>query len=155
MNGAEPQAPGGQGDDSGPLRIVCAAADEARLQALLGAFERIAEPASGFFLSFADDVLELRRADDRRGVWVRSEEIDRRLAGQFMLGRACGVRRELRILDATGGMGVDALALARRGASVQIVEREPVLWALLKDLIRREGETAVHATMMPGIVLMR
>ena len=120
------------------LQVVCRSGDESLLQEMLGTFEAADTPAEGFFLAFEDDVLKLKRAGDRRGVWVPGEEIERRQSGQFLLGRACGLGNpDLTVLDATGGLGVDALALHRRGAQVQIVEREPLLWALLKDLVRR------------------
>lgn len=118
--------------------IVCAPEDEGALRARFGAFESISPPVAGFYLSYEDDVLMLRRASDAKGVWVSAAEIDRRLTGEFLLGRACGLPAPgLSVLDATGGLGVDALALARRGASVRIVEREAMLWALLEDLVRR------------------
>lgn len=137
------------------IGIVCAAEDEALLRALLDGFEPIARPDRGFYLAFEEDRLELRQAGDRQGIWVSSEEIDRRLAGQFLLGRACGLPAPgLHILDATGGMGVDALALARKGARVDVAEREPMLWALLKDLIRRVGVAEVTAILADSAELM-
>lgn len=130
------------------ISIVCSSENEPLLSNLLGPFQRINSPESGFFLSFADDVLRLCRVADGQGVFVTLEEIDRRLTGDFLLGRACGLPLNgLRILDATGGLGIDAMALARKGASVDIIEREPILWALLKDLIRRTGVDHVSATL--------
>ncbi len=123
------------------LGIVCAAEDEAAIANLLGEIERIAIPSSGFYLSFRDDVLSLHRAGEAQGISVDPKDIEQRLKGPFMLGRACGLPAPgLRLLDATGGLGVDALALARRGVDVHVIEREPMLWALLEDLIRRTGE---------------
>jgi 16S rRNA (guanine1516-N2)-methyltransferase len=143
---------------SGPattIGIVCAAEDEALLRALLDGFEPIARPDRGFYLSFEEECLQLRQAGDTRGIWVSGEEIERRLAGQFLLGRACGLPAPgLHVLDATGGMGVDALALARKGARVDVAEREPMLWALLKDLIRRVGVAEVTAILADSAELM-
>ncbi|MEM8768090.1 MAG: class I SAM-dependent methyltransferase [Pseudomonadota bacterium] len=69
----------------------------------------------------------------------------RRLAGDFMLGRACGLKRgvTLSIVDATAGLGVDAMALALRGQRLTLIERQPQLWALLVDLKARLGLTEV------------
>lgn len=145
--------PGGSPDEqacpnarTAVIGIVCSAVDEPLLREMLGDFESITQPAAGYYLSFQDDVLELRRVGESQGISVLPAEVDRRLAGPFLLGRACGLsgRGGLRLLDATGGLGVDALALARKGASVDVVEREPVLFALLKDLIRRSGAADVH-----------
>lgn len=90
----------------------------------------------------------LVRRGDRRGVWVESPEIRRRLQGDFLLGRACGLRRGYpqRILDATAGLGVDGLALALAGAQVHLVERDAVLWALLHNLLERLEIPGVELT---------
>ncbi|MEZ5549927.1 MAG: class I SAM-dependent methyltransferase [Pseudomonadales bacterium] len=90
-------------------------------------------------LRYGDGVLRLCRGADLRGVHVRREDIQKRLKGDFMLGRACAgsTRHGLRILDAMAGLGTDGLALALRGHRVTLVERNPVLWALLSDLLQR------------------
>jgi len=98
------------------------------------------EPFQGeFYLHFRAGVLRLCRNSDRRGVFVRPEEIVKRLKGDFLLGRACGIRRgiQLDILDATSGLGLDGLALASTGQRVVMVERERALWALLVNLLER------------------
>ncbi|MDO6708272.1 class I SAM-dependent methyltransferase [Photobacterium sp. 1_MG-2023] len=63
-----------------------------------------------------------------------------------------------RVLDATAGLGRDAFVLASLGCSVQMVERHPVVAALLEDGLRRaktdaeighwvsERMTLLHAT---------
>jgi len=68
-------------------------------------------------------------------------EIERRLRGRFLLGQACGTRRDrpLSILDATAGLGIDGIALALSGQRVHLVERHPLVWALLVDLLGRLG----------------
>ncbi len=56
------------------------------------------------------------------------------------LARAIGLRpgrRRPRVLDATAGLGRDALILAGLGADVELRERHPVLWALLEDALVR------------------
>lgn len=54
------------------------------------------------------------------------------------LARALGqLPRGARILDASGGMGRDSLVLAARGFQVTVLERHPVLAALLADALRR------------------
>ncbi len=54
------------------------------------------------------------------------------------LARALGqLPRGARILDASGGLGRDSLVLAARGFEVTILERHPVLAALLADALRR------------------
>ncbi len=95
---------------------------------------------SGFYLWATADQVALCRGRGR-GVWVTLAELARRAAQGAELTRACGVGSggSARILDPMAGWGVDALVLARRGCSVQLVEHHPALWVLQQDLIRRSG----------------
>lgn len=90
-------------------------------------------------LGYRDGVLRLCRGADVRGIHVQREDVQKRLKGDFLLGRACSgnTRQGLRILDAMAGLGTDGLALALRGHHVTFVERNTVLWALLYDLLQR------------------
>lgn len=134
------------------MRLVCPEADRDHLDEFEDLFDVVGpgeltggEGSAGeFFLSLEAGVLKLCRVGDRGGVFVEPAEIDKRARGDFLLGRACGVRRENgpRILDATAGLGVDALALAKRGAHVHMVERNPALWALLANLLVRSNISA-------------
>lgn len=51
--------------------------------------------------------------------------------------RACAAGPGVRIIDATAGFGKDAAILAGFGASVCMVERNPIVYALLEDGMRR------------------
>jgi len=55
------------------------------------------------------------------------------------LARAAGVKPGYRprILDATAGFGEDGFVLASLGCNVTLIERAPVIWALLNDGLRR------------------
>lgn len=55
------------------------------------------------------------------------------------IAKACGLnkKRQLHIVDATAGLGRDALVLANLGARVTLVERNPLVAALLHDGLRR------------------
>lgn len=62
----------------------------------------------------------------------------RRDAGKKQgLVRACKPAKGVRILDATAGWGRDAAVLASFGATVVMLEREPVMAALLNDALER------------------
>ncbi len=74
------------------------------------------------------------------------------LSPRELLARAVGVRGAHRptILDATAGWGMDAFLLAALGCRVTMVERSPVVTALLKDGMRRalnQGNQAMRALM--------
>lgn len=55
------------------------------------------------------------------------------------LAKAVGIKAGYRprVLDATAGFGEDAFVLASLGCSVTMIERSPVVWALLDDGLRR------------------
>lgn len=62
-------------------------------------------------------------------------------AGQ-MVARAVGLRGAIRpyVLDATAGLGRDAFVLAALGCEVMLLERQPVIAALLADGLNRAAE---------------
>lgn len=74
-------------------------------------------------------------------------------AGQ-MVARAVGIRGTVRpsILDATAGLGRDAFVMASLGCEVVLLERQPVIAALLEDGLQRAraagGEVAEIAGRM-------
>lgn len=56
-----------------------------------------------------------------------------------LIAKACGIKSKtsLNILDATGGLAGDAFVLATLGADVRVLERHPVIAALVKDGLDR------------------
>ncbi len=71
-----------------------------------------------------------------------------------LLARACQTERQPQIVDATAGLGHDGLLLAMLGASVVLVERHPVLFALLKDAHHTASQCAELASVMQRINLV-
>ncbi|KTC71628.1 SAM-dependent methyltransferase [Legionella birminghamensis] len=59
--------------------------------------------------------------------------------------RACKPGPSVRIIDATAGWGRDAAVLASFGASVLMLERNPVIAALLQDALLRQDELSREA----------
>lgn len=59
-------------------------------------------------------------------------------AGQ-MIAKAVGVQSGVRpvVLDATAGLGRDAFVLAKLGCAMTLIERQPLVAALLEDGLRR------------------
>ena len=57
------------------------------------------------------------------------------------IARAVGIRGKVRpaVADLTAGLGGDAFVLATLGCNVRLVERHPVVVALLEDGLRRAG----------------
>ncbi|WP_158583325.1 class I SAM-dependent methyltransferase [Salinisphaera sp. Q1T1-3] len=136
------------------MNEAATAADHATARWL--ALPVVAEPpARGFYLARDVDGLALHRADDARAHPVRcdlAEAVAQRARGvrQSPLARACGLRRAagLHVLDSTAGLARDSAALAAAGCTVQMIERHPVLHALLADAhARLDGlEHATSAT---------
>ncbi len=71
-----------------------------------------------------------------------------------LIARACQTERQPLIIDATAGLGHDALLLAVLGANVVLVERHPVLFALLTDAHRTASQCAELAAAMQRISLV-
>ncbi|MCU1724075.1 class I SAM-dependent methyltransferase [Pseudomonas sp. 5P_5.1_Bac1] len=65
-----------------------------------------------------------------------------------MIAKAVGIAQGVRpqVLDATAGLGKDAFVLASLGCQMQLIERQPLVAALLEDgLARAAGDAEVGA----------
>ncbi len=143
---------------SGLSRLPLYYESEAKQLALRWADRFVLRPSAAFseadneFVLWATkDHLELRRSGDRRGVWMREVDLERRAKGDLELFRACGLGGQgrggvgVRVLDAMAGWGLDGLLLARMGCSLVMVEQHPAMHALLEDFTRRVELAAVRA----------
>ena len=95
-------------------------------------------------LAVTRERLELRQPGERvRPVFVdfNSGEFARRARGsgrRSLIARAIGLKGQPpRVVDATAGLGRDAMVLALLGCEVTAVERDGVVFALLEDGLRR------------------
>ena len=72
-----------------------------------------------------------------------------------MLAKAVGIRPGIRptILDATAGMGRDAFVLAQLGCSLKLIERHPLIAALLADGLQRAQADAEVAPIIARMQL--
>ncbi|MFN2369263.1 MAG: class I SAM-dependent methyltransferase, partial [Desulfurivibrionaceae bacterium] len=72
--------------------------------------------------------------------------------------RAMGIKGKPRptVLDGTAGLGRDAFVLACRGCKVEMLERNPVIAALLADGLRRAGgDPEIGEMVREGMILHR
>ena len=109
---------------------------------------------AGFYLSLNDNILCLTNlaAEEKTIINVNfssGSSIHRRVYGggkNQALGKAIGLNKKENpyVLDATAGLGKDAFVMASLGCSVKMVERSPIVGALLQDgLTRGLGDSDV------------
>jgi 16S rRNA (guanine1516-N2)-methyltransferase len=100
--------------------------------------------------------LELRKANTKTGpVYIDFEPLARRQKqGKDLIAKAVGVKGSYRptVIDATAGLGQDAFTLAAYGCQVKMVERSPVIAALLTDGLARaqDLEPISRLSLQPG-----
>lgn len=130
---------------------VCAVASDARAAALAQSLQLpLVDPDATLpagiaaTLAFADDTLQLAPRDTRQSGPVSVDFCGganrHRLQGgaELVVKAVCGRAREpLVVVDATAGLGRDSFILASRGLNVTLLERSPVIAALLDDGLRR------------------
>lgn len=116
--------------------------------------------AADLLLQLGEDGLSLlATAEDAPGA-VRVDFVEGALAhrrqygggaGQ-MVARAVGIRGSIRprVLDATAGLGRDAFVLAALGCEVTLIERQPVIAALLADGLQRAREAGGDVAEIAG-----
>ena len=119
-------------------------------------------PDRGSVLIVSEKGLSLLSMDDqgmamRVGVDFTSGDWQRRIASvrRERIIRAMGRKadRTTTIIDATGGLGRDAFLLAAAGFQVQVVERNPLLAALLEDGLLRAKESRMTRNISARISL--
>lgn len=90
--------------------------------------------------------LGLLAAPEDEALWIKADFCDAgtryRLAqggGNEMIAKAVGLKGQSKptVLDCTAGLGTDAYVLAALGCEVTLLERNPIVHALLKDGIKR------------------
>ncbi|KEQ19526.1 class I SAM-dependent methyltransferase [Endozoicomonas numazuensis] len=106
-------------------------------------------PEGTLILGFEDERLSLKRVSGKEKPisvdFVGGKAGHRRKYGGGKgqdIAKAVGLNKgaKPRVLDATGGLGRDAFVLASLGCQVTVIERSPVIAALLEDGIRRAME---------------
>lgn len=118
-------------------------------------------PQSGLLLECGGTGLVLRQLGDDAPGPVQVDFVSGRAAHRRRFGggrgqplaRAIGLKqgRTPSVLDMTAGLGRDAFVLASLGCEVDMIERSPVIHALLRDGLyraREDGETAPIAARM-------
>lgn len=104
-------------------------------------------PASPLVLVLTNERLELRKLDEAKLGAIAVNFVDGTLAHRRKFGggrgeavaKAVGIKGDYlpSVIDATAGLGRDAFVLACVGCKVQLVERHPIVAALLEDGLNR------------------
>ena len=130
------------------IQLLCEAepkqAEFARTCAELGLQH---QPESILALVQTADRLELRKLDEPKLGAVAVDFVTGAMAHRRKFGggrgeavaKAVGVKKEYlpTVIDATAGLGRDAFVLAAVGCQVRLIERHPVVFALLQDGLQR------------------
>ncbi len=127
--------------------------DDAQSRALaqqLGLVLVQAPPGDALWLRYGEQGLELGGDKRQFGAPIRADLVGGGVAHRRQFGggrgqliaRACGLKQGVspEIVDATAGLGRDSAVLASLGARVLMIERHPVVAALLSDALVRACE---------------
>lgn len=130
--------------------------------------ERLGLPLQGeaaMALQVAEHGLQLQLLEDKAPGPVRVDFVEGAAAHrrQFgggsgqMIARAVGVQPGVRphVLDATAGLGRDGFVLATLGCRVTLIERQPVIAALLEDGMLRAADDADVAPIVARMQLLQ
>lgn len=104
-----------------------------------------------FVLVYTKEHLELRQLADNKIHPLYVDFLDQTLQYRQRLAsrknelilRAVGIKvnQTLKVLDATAGLGIDGILLASFGCDVTMLERSPIVAALLRDGLERAQQT--------------
>lgn len=105
----------------------------------------LAKKGLAYELVFTDERLELRKLTTARQKPLYVDFLHGKLAHRRKYGggksqliaKAVGAKKGLKILDATAGLGEDAFVLACLECEMTLLERSPIIAALLEDGLRR------------------
>jgi hypothetical protein len=146
---------------TGPVMVAATAAHDDRARRAAAAWGGVAvsadeflrHPAPGVVL-WIDEGLALRGPPRGAAPHRPPPPPERPRHGREPLLRALGRRADgLDVVDATAGWAVDAGVMAAAGARVTMIERSPVVAALLEDAVatwRREGRVAAERLSVVG-----
>ena len=116
----------------------------ARTNLSLIPYSEITKRRSDGYLYFSKGVLkfQLVSVPAMNSLFVSFEHLERRVKDSLFqqnLIKAVGIGRGRRpsILDGTAGLGSDAFLMASTGTSVSLVERNPIIYELLNDGLKR------------------
>lgn len=148
------------------LQLICEAPERSAQLALIAQRWQLTHGENSLFaLVLTAERLELRKVDEPKlGAiyvdWVGGAVAHRRKFGGGKgqaIAKAAGLNKGMlpTVLDGTAGLGRDAFVLASLGCYVQMVERHPVVAALLEDgLERAKQDSEIGAWVSERVTLL-
>ncbi|OOF14843.1 MULTISPECIES: class I SAM-dependent methyltransferase [unclassified Salinivibrio] len=141
------------------LTLICDVAEKQQeFERLTSKWSLTHENDSPFALVMTETRLELRKQDEPKLGAVYVDFVDGAVGHRRKFGggkgqaiaKAVGLNKGVtpRVLDATAGLGRDGFVLASLGCEVQLIERHPVVAALLDDGLQRAYQDAEIGTWM-------
>lgn len=112
---------------------------------------------------FIDDALSVRRTDKKENPvfvdFVGGKAGHRRKFGGGKgqdIAKAVGLNKGAKpsVIDATGGLGQDGFVLASLGCTVTLIERSPIIAALLNDGLKRARDDAEAGDIAGRMILV-
>ena len=131
-----------------PVLYHCRGVPVERYARLLELRETRAPPGGpGFRLWYDDSGMTLLHGS-RGSLALDYRDLESRSSRTSLLARACTAAARPAVADLMAGWGTDGLSLALRGCAVTLVERAPIVWAMLDEFVTRLGlpATVVCAT---------
>jgi len=128
--------------------------------------ENISTDKYEFVLEFINNRLQLQETSLKKSnpIFVdffSNQSIHRhKHGGSFgqLIAKASGVKKSnaetLKILDVTAGLGIDAFVLACLGCDIHIIERSPIIGALLEDGLERAKTNPAFAKIKLKLTIM-
>jgi UPF0341 protein APL_1871 len=129
------------------IQLINENGDENIFQAVCEKWQLSHNPDAILALVQTPERLELRKLDEPKLGAIAVDFVDGKMAHRRRFGggrgeavaKAVGIKGDYlpTVIDATAGLGRDAFVLAAIGCKVQLIERNPVVSALLEDGLKR------------------
>ncbi|MDP8098729.1 class I SAM-dependent methyltransferase [Pasteurella atlantica] len=129
------------------IQLICETEDKQQFQDVCNKWQLFHDNSAILALVQTEQQLELRKLNEPKLGAIAVEFVKGTMAHRRKFGggrgeaiaKAVGIKKNIfpTVIDATAGLGRDAFVLASIGCKVQLVERHPVVAALLEDGLQR------------------
>lgn len=135
-----------------PIQLINESDNPGKLQEICDKWSLVHDNSAILALVLTNDRLELRKLDEPKLGAIAVNFVDGTMAHRRKFGggrgeavaKAVGIKGDYlpTVIDATAGLGRDAFVLACVGCKVKLVERNPIVCALLEDGLNRAYQDA-------------